>query len=485
MSDDKHYQTAPEDRVSFGQKVSYGVGGLANNLLSAALGMMAIILNLGLKMDPRVVGFLMFLPRLTDAFTDPVMGFISDHTKTKWGRRRPYIVGGAIMAGVVFALLWQLREGQSQAFYYWYFLIGSIIFFIGYTIFATPWVALGYEMTPDYHERTRLMAYANYFGQIPWLLVPGFWWIIFQDRIFESPVAGTRAIAIAVGIVVVCIGVLPGLFCRERYKSIAESEVKASKSIVDFSGLGEHFIKFVSGFWITLKCIPFLKLALATFLVFNGFMTISGLTNYAIIYYVYGGEQAAAGSLIFWYGFASSLSTLGAIWVTTKVSQKYGKKNAFYFSTGVSILGYALKWFCYSPTHPFLLVLPTPLISFGLGGLFTLMGAMVADVCDYDELKTGQRREGMFGSIFWWNVKLGVSVALLLGGYLLVWTGFDVELGTGQSTEALFLMRLFDVIVPIVASSIAIGSIATYEITEEKAREIRAELEKRRGKATA
>ena len=178
MSETKHYQTAPEDRISFGQKVAYGVGGLANNLLSAALGMMAIILNLGLKMDPRVVGFLMFLPRFTDAFTDPIMGFISDHTKTKWGRRRPYIVFGAIMAGIVFAFLWQLREGQSQSFYYWYFLIGSIIFFIGYTIFATPWVALGYEMTPDYHERTRLMAYANYFGQVPWLFVPGFWWII-------------------------------------------------------------------------------------------------------------------------------------------------------------------------------------------------------------------------------------------------------------------------------------------------------------------
>ena len=126
-------------------------------MLAAAIGGMVIILNLGLGMNPALVGLLGALPRLTDAITDPLMGYISDNTSSRWGRRRPYIFVGAIFACIVFIILWQLPVGMSEIFYFWYFLIGSFVFYLGYTIFATPWVALGYELTPDYHERTRLM----------------------------------------------------------------------------------------------------------------------------------------------------------------------------------------------------------------------------------------------------------------------------------------------------------------------------------------
>ena len=129
-----------------------------------------------------------------------------------------------------------------------------------------------------------------------------------------------------------------------------------------------------------------------------------------------------------------------------------------------------------------LLLATTPFIAFGLGGLFTLMGSMVADVCDLDELNTGHRREGMFGSIFWWVVKLGQSVAIAGGGVLLNVTGFDVTLGGGQTEEALTLMRACDAFIPVAGSAIAIWAVASYSITEEKAHEIRMQLEERRGK---
>jgi GPH family glycoside/pentoside/hexuronide:cation symporter len=138
-------------------KVAYGLGAFVNNLLAAASGGMMIILNLGLGLNPATVGLLGALPRITDALTDPMMGYVSDHTRSRWGRRRPYIFIGAIFAAITFALLWQLPREQSETFYFVYFLVGSILFYLGYTIFATPWVALGYELTPDYHERTRLM----------------------------------------------------------------------------------------------------------------------------------------------------------------------------------------------------------------------------------------------------------------------------------------------------------------------------------------
>jgi GPH family glycoside/pentoside/hexuronide:cation symporter len=111
------------------------------------------------------------------------------------------------------------------------------------------------------------------------------------------------------------------------------------------------------------------------------------------------------------------------------------------------------------------------------------MPAMMADVVDYDELKTHERREGMFGSIFWWVVKLGMSAALAGGGFLLNATGFDVALEGNQTDTAIFFMRLFDAGVPIITSLIAIWAVATFPITEKKANEIRAELEQRRGKA--
>ena len=156
-----HYQTAPEDRISLIHKVIYGFGAFVNNLLAAAIGGMVIILNLGLGMNPALVGLLGALPRLTDAITDPLMGYISDNTRSRFGRRRPFIFNGAILVGLTFALMWQLPAGYSEMFYFWVFLGASILFFLTYTLYATPFVAFGYEMTADYHERTRLHTFAN------------------------------------------------------------------------------------------------------------------------------------------------------------------------------------------------------------------------------------------------------------------------------------------------------------------------------------
>lgn len=484
MSDLQHFDTLPEDKISFPQKILYGFGALANNLLGAAIGMMSIVLITGLKMNPAAVGLLMALPRLTDAITDPLMGFISDHTTSKWGRRKPYIFCGAIAAGIIFALLWQLPTGYSESFYFWYFLIGSIIFYLAYTVFATPWVALGYELTPDYNERTRLMGVTNFMGQFAWVAVPWFYAIMQNENLFSDPVAGARGLAIGIGIFVVIIGILPAIYCKERFKEVAEAEQKTAnpgESLIE--GLKRNIAEFGRGFLITIKFRPFLKLCVATFLVFNGFMLVSAFTSYVIIYYIFGGDQVQGAEYMGWSGTVSAIATFGVILLVTKLATKFGKRKLFFLSTGVSIFGFALKWICYTPSNPLLLLLPAPFIAFGLGGLFTLMGSMMADVCDMDELNTGERREGMYGSIFWWVVKLGMALALALSGILLNATGFDVNLEGAQTERTLLLMRVFDMVIPMVTSAIAIWVIATYSLTEEKAHEVRLELEKRRGKA--
>ena len=150
-------------------------------------------------------------------------------------------------------------------------------------------------------------------------------------------------------------------------------------------------------------------------------------------------------------------------------------------TTAVTLVGSLLKWLCYDPTAPWKVLLPSPLIAVGMGGLFTLMGSMMADVCDLDELETGERREGMYGSIYWWMVKLGMSLAFALSGFLLNATGFLVELGGQQSESTFFWMRIVDVVVPTACAAISIATVATFKLTEEKAYEIRKALEKRRG----
>jgi GPH family glycoside/pentoside/hexuronide:cation symporter len=473
MTQTAHYETPPEDRIPLAQKFIYGLGAFVNNLLAAAMGGMSIVLNLGLGMNPALVGLLGALPRLFDAFTDPLVGYLSDETNSRWGRRRPYIFIGAIASGIIFALLWQLPPGKSETYYFWFFLIGSLAFYLAYTVYATPWVALGFELTPDYHERTRVMAVQNFMGQLAYLISPWFLWIMQNDALFDDMVSGASSLAIAIAGAVICIGILPAIFLKERFSQEAVQEIKRS--------FRESTTNFFKGFIAALKFSPFLKLCLATFMVFNGFMLVASFQAYVIIYYVFSGDQSLGAQYAGWAGTVSAFSTFCVIFFVSWLSTKIGKRRAFFFSTGVSMVGYALKWFCYSPQYPLLLLLPAPLLAFGLGGLFTLMGSMIADVCDLDELQSHERREGMFGSIYWWVVKLGMAAALAIGGILLNVTGFDVALGGDQADSTIFLMRLFDVAIPLIGSAIAIWMIVTYPITEQKAHEVRLELERRRG----
>jgi len=645
MSAGTHFKTAPEDRISLKQKSAYAVGMLVNNLQAAALPAMVVILNLGLGMDVLWVGLIGAIPRIFDAISDPMLGYISDNTRTRWGRRRPFIFTGAILAGIIFAVMWQLpsgyidilaknpvkqhqtlssdgqkadfndaggaiqnydagqladagfifygpellalTEGSSAAtnldgfpqleinvdipelksfqvvfneaevpdisdgevyfvdlflhnsedqkghlykfklddlllstsngnqngnhqldleaiksislhftdlagtglatihslklrksdqfftYYFRYFMIMSILFFLAYTVYATPFVAFGYEMTADYHERTRLHAFANTAGQLAWLGVPWFY-AIMASSLFRDTVHGARTLAIVVGAVVAIFGIIPAIFLKER-QTLAPVE-KAAK------GLWKNMGEFFTGIAITFKNKPFVKLCASTFLVFNGFQLGMSFSIYIMIYYLYNGNDGDAGKLMGWYGMLTSIATLAVIPLTGWIATRIGKRKTFLINISLSIVGYSIKWFGYNPEYPYWLLFAAPFVAFGTGSLFTLMGSMISDVCDYDELKTHQRREGVFGAIYWWMVKVGMALAGLLTGVLLKVSGFDVALGAGQEERTLFLIRVFDVGIPIVTSAIALWIISTYTITETKAHDIRLELENRRGK---
>jgi len=477
MDQHKHHVTAPQDRIPFFQKFIYSMGSFANTAQAAFIGQMVIVLNLGLGVNPALVGLVGAIPRIIDAITDPITGYFSDNLRTRWGRRRPLIFLGAITGGICYALMFQLYKGHTESYYVWYFGVIQVLYFIGFTCFSIPWIALGYEMTPDYHERTRLQGASNVVGQLPWLIAPWCWAIMHNQNWFSDVVHGGRVLAIIIGITIIGCGILPAIFNKEHFQNLPKPH---------FTGAWNVMKKFFAGGFITLKCKPFLKLCIFTLLIFGGFMCASAFTIYVVFFYVFKNAPvldqayASGGRLLGIYGTFSAICTMGAIYVTTLLSRKLGKRNTFFITLSLSIIGYALKWIGYNPQHPYLLLIAAPFMTFGLGSLFTLVNSMVADVCDFDELTTGTRREGMFGAIYWWMVKLGVALSSFISGILLNLTGYKVTLGLGQTTQTLLNMRLFDIGIPILTTLIAIFIIMTFDITEDKAYEIRAQVERRR-----
>jgi GPH family glycoside/pentoside/hexuronide:cation symporter len=268
---------------------------------------------------------------------------------------------------------------------------------------------------------------------------------------------------------------VPALFCKTppvRPETLQELSRK---------NIGKNLVILLKGFVDTFNCKPFRKLCIATFLVFNAFNTVAGFSWFIIVYYMNQGDPGAAGTWPAWFGTLGALSTCFlVIPIVTFMSQKIGKKNTFLASQSISIVGYAMFWWCFQPASPLMMFIPLPLFAFGIGGLFTLMMSMTADVCDLDELTTGSRREGTFAAIYWWMVKFGFAIAGLMSGLILKIVGFDQDVAV-QTPEALAGLKLAYIVVPITGTLIAMAVMKRYDLTEQKAHEIRLELEARRG----
>ncbi len=514
--------TPEQDRVPLGQKAAFGAGQFVLNLLPGALGFFQFFLLTAFGIDPFLAGLLSGLPRIFDALTDPVMGFISDNTKSRWGRRRPYIFVGAILSAVLFAILWQMDDANGSTYNFWYFLIFSLIFLIGNTMYATPLVGLGYEMTSDYNERTRLMAFGQTAGQLAWVIVPWFWVIIADPDVFSSQEVGVRTMSLYVAGICVVLGVMPALFCKGIDSANMENRKEISFKTM-FSNLKDLFQGIVE----VSKNKPFIKLCGATFLVFNGFQMVASFSVFIIVFYMYSGSYEAAGTWPAWFSTITALLTAFLIIpIISWMANSVGKRKAFLISTAISIVGYLLKWWGFDVELnerfnqtglaqsmnrglaslfeamdpiletlgmswfsidaangvPWLIFFPIPLIAFGMGGLFTLMMSMTADVCDLDELENGMpRKEGTFGAIYWWMVKLGQALALVIGGAVLQWVGFDGAAAT-QTAETMHSLRLADIIIPAATAGLAFLVMWSYSLTEERSREISRILIERRGK---
>ncbi len=472
----EHYEAVTDqlEVVPVGQKIAFGIGMLANQMFPAALGIFMVVLVKDLGFPPILWGLAFLLPRIFDALTDPIMGFISDNTRSRWGRRRQYVLLGAIIMGISYILMWQLHKENSLTYNFVYFMSFSFLFYLGLTIFSVPYVAMGYEMSSDFHERTRIMAVAQWIGQWAWIISPWFWVIIYKPEWFPSPAAGCRTLSVWVGLICMGFAIVPALFIKSKSTLDADHLQELSRR-----NLKKNVGRFFKGFADAFKNTAFRKLCISTFFIFNSFNTIAAFTFFIIVFYLFGGDAGAAGVWPTLHGSLASLVTAFMVIPTVSwVSQKIGKKKTFMISQSISIVGYMLFWFLFVPGKPYLFLIALPFFSFGIGGLFTLMMSMTADVCDLDELNSGMRREGVFGAIFWWMVKFGFAIAGLLSGLIMALVKFSPDAAV-QPEGAITGMRIFYSALPIAGTIGALLVMRTYDLTEKKANEIRKVLEER------
>jgi glycoside/pentoside/hexuronide:cation symporter, GPH family len=462
-------------KVPFGQKVAFGLGMLANQMFPAALGIFMVVLVQDLGFPGWMWSAIYFFPRIFDSITDPIMGFISDNTRSVWGRRRQYVFLGAIIMGIAFVTMWQLHRENGLEYNFTYFMLWSFVFYLGLTIFSVPYVAMGYEMSDDFHERTNIMATAQWIGQWAWVIAPWFWVIMYDPSWFPNADTATRTLAVWVGVGCALLAMIPAIFIKS--KSTKDDE---SLAPLTFRGIGGSLLQILQGFKEAFQSVPFRKLCISTFLIFNAFNTVAAFSFFIVVYHLFDGNAGAAGVWPTLFGSLGALVTTFLVIPTVAwLSRQMGKKRAFLLSQGISVFGYILLWFLFIPGKPYMFIFALPFFSFGIGSLFTLMMSMTADVCDLDELNTGKRREGIFGAIYWWMVKFGFAIAGGLSGLIISYVGLNPDAAV-QPDGAVTGLRMFFSGVPMLGTLIAMFVMRDYDLDEARANEIQAELARRK-----
>ena len=462
-------------KLSIKEKAVVGTGGLP--VFLGANGVNALSMpfyNMILGVPTGILGTAIMIPRIWDAFTDPIMAHISDNFHTKYGRRRPFIMLGAILMGLTFGSIWMVPVAWGDNAKIAWFIVTNLLFYTSYTIFSVPFIGLTYEMSADYDERTSIQGYVTFWsktGELLYQAVIPLATVLMTYKFATGQIQGIRIVTwlyAAVGMGV--LGSLPAIFGKERYYDISQKE-QQGKEISFWNNIKESF-----------QNKPFTILCLLSVGTMFAGMFASCMDYYLLVYYMFEGNVASGSvwKLIVTIGYA----TMGfvGIPIVVGICKKTTKLQALQFVYCLMMLNAGLRWFIFKPgNHPWIWLDPLT------GGLFwigvgTVMQSMMADVCDKDELVNGRRREAMFGAIFSWATKLAIAVSWGFAGVLLQLIKFDEALKADQTPETFLSMRLSMCLGAALPAFVCFIVMRFYPLTKEKAEENRKKLEEIRGK---
>jgi len=474
MSNQAQPVVAPEDRVPFWQKLAYGSAGTVDILSVWVLVSIAYqVFQMELNMTFNQVALILMSLRLWDGIADPVMGWISDNTRTRWGRRRPYILVGAILSGLTYPLIWWFPRDLTQTQTMGWVIGFGILFYSCFTIWAMPFQSLLMEMSPDYNERTRVASVRGIFQTLAGLFNGFCWWLsmlpIFYVDGHASPINGMRYLSLFIAGLILVLGPLPALFVKERYY---ESDLTRK----------QERISLLKSLKETLGCKAFIILCVFTVLFLLGSSIFDGYGRYVGTYYVLGGDWGRASWFVGLGTITYTAVSLVMIQVFKYLSEKIGKNKCLFIATGLVLFSVCTTWWTNNPAHPYWMLVNSLFIGAGYAGLWLMIPSMQVDVVDVDELQTGERREGSFASIFSWVLKLSFCLGFMLSGPLLSMTGFDADLQGEALEKALTNMRIGYIALPAVALVVALVLLRFFPVNAERVKEIRGQLEARRGK---
>jgi GPH family glycoside/pentoside/hexuronide:cation symporter len=458
-----------QPHLSLRQKLAYASGVFLDQAGLHSVNALAMpVYNVVLGMNPAYIGYALASFRLWDAMLDPLIGYITDGWKSRWGRRKPFMLVGAILCGIIFPLVWIASTSWSEGAMLAYFVVLNLMYFSALAVYGIPYQALGFELTPDYNERTSLYTIR---GWVSYAGFMGMGWIfpLSQSGWFGSPIQGVHMVTAIVGCFFMLTALVPVIFLNERFVALPQSSTSAPAKL-----------SLVATVTDALRNSAYRKLVIASCLMIIGPSVVSSLGLYLNIYYICGGDVKAGATLAGIIGTCVALVSLGMIPTLPALGRRFGKAPTMIGCMVLQLAGSALKWVCYNPAYPYWQLLPGVLLAIGNAGFWTLVPSMVADVCDLDEFQNGRRREGTFASVTQWINKVGYSAANALSGLVLVWIGFQASLGGAQSAATLLWMRILFVVIPAAAFFGCLLLIRNYPLNSVRLQEIRAELERRR-----
>jgi Na+/melibiose symporter-like transporter len=388
--------------------------------------------------------------RIFDVFTDPLLGYVSDRTTTPWGRRRPWIAAATPIMMLGFYMLFLPLEGAGAGYMFGWMMFLSL----GTTMMMIPYYAWAAELSPDYHERSRITGWRSMMGVVGSLaaqLIPAAALIFFG-------IGGSGAVLSIVGVAMVILMPVCVLLTVTR--------VPEAKDYVS------SVTPMLKGFKLMLENGPFKRLIL-TFMVGSIALSITTPLYLFFITFVLHAEEKAIFMLTFFY-----LANFTAVPFWVWVSRHIGKHKAYIAS--FVIIAVAHPFYLLLGDGDFWWMLPITIATgFSAGGFAALPNSMKADVIDLDTLKSGENRAALFFSTWSFTAKMSGS----LGGWIaltgLALFSFDASPGATNTPDQLFGLRFLFALLPSAFYLLAGAVIWKYPITEARHAEMRAELEGR------